>query len=169
MPTIWNDSTEDKMPRKLTTKSVEIWFIFDQVIEDENKWIWNNDKVLIIEDEEQRKTILIDKENPTSDFYSFFFCFVILLDFDFLEKFTSHRSRDNTTKKIYLFYRVCHGLRVTKWNDYFRANFDHFWIKHCFLRKLRQKWKLIQALNQTTISKFCLPEYVKCSVQIFPI
>ncbi len=29
-------------------------------------------------------------------------------------------------------YRVCHGFRLLKQDDYFRVNFDHFWINCCF-------------------------------------
>jgi len=33
-------------------------------------------------------------------------------------------------------YRVCHGFRLTKRNDYFWVDFDHFWIEHYFWRQL---------------------------------
>ena len=35
-------------------------------------------------------------------------------------------------------YRVCHGFRFTKRDDYFRVTFDHFWSKRHFLRQLEQ-------------------------------
>ena len=35
-------------------------------------------------------------------------------------------------------YRVCHGFRLTKQEDYFRVNFDHFRSKLCFFRQLGQ-------------------------------
>jgi len=41
--------------------------------------------------------------------------------------------------------RVCHGFRLTKWDDYFWVDFDHFWIKQYFWRQLGQYWKLFQA------------------------
>ena len=34
-------------------------------------------------------------------------------------------SRDVTINP-FVYYRVCHGFRLTKGDDYFRVNFDHF-------------------------------------------
>ncbi len=46
----------------------------------------------------------------------------------------------NINKIKYIIYqyklRVCHGLRLTTPNDYFRVNFDHFLGKHYFLGSL---------------------------------
>ena len=30
---------------------------------------------------------------------------------------------------------LCHGFMLSKWNDYFRVTFDHFWSKWQFLRQ----------------------------------
>jgi len=67
-------------------------------------------------------------------------------------------------ERIFHFYRVCHGLRLMKQEDYFWVNFDHFWIEHYFWRLLGQYWKLSPAQNQTTIRKFSLPKSMKRSV-----
>ena len=42
---------------------------------------------------------------------------------------------------LFPFCKVCHGFRLTKRDDYFRVNFDHFWINHHFIRQLGQYWK----------------------------
>jgi len=39
----------------------------------------------------------------------------------------------------------CHGFRLTKWDDYFWVDFDHFWIKQYFWRQLGQYWKSVRA------------------------
>ncbi len=39
---------------------------------------------------------------------------------------------------ILMSYRVCHGFRLTKQDDYLWANFDHFWIEPYFWRQLGQ-------------------------------
>ncbi len=63
-------------------------------------------------------------------------------------------------------YRLCHGFRLTKRDDYFWVDFDHFWIKQYFWRQLGQYWNLTRALNWTTIGKFCLPKSAKRSVHL---
>ncbi len=35
------------------------------------------------------------------------------------------------------FYRVCHGSRLTKQDDYFWVDFDHFWIERHFFEAAR--------------------------------
>ncbi len=48
---------------------------------------------------------------------------------------------------------VCHGLRLTRRVDYFKVNFDHFWIKNHFLRQLGHYKKLARAKNKSPITK----------------
>jgi len=45
----------------------------------------------------------------------------------------------------FLSYKVCHWFRLTKWDDYYWVNFDHFWIEQYFWRQLGQYWKLARA------------------------
>jgi len=65
---------------------------------------------------------------------------------------------------------VCHGFRLTKRDDYFWVDSDHFWIDQYFWRQLGQYWKLARALKRTTIGKFSLPKSVKRSevLLVFP-
>jgi len=42
-------------------------------------------------------------------------------------------------------YKVCHGFRWMKQDDYFWVNFDHFCIKQYFWKQLEQFWKLARA------------------------
>ena len=41
-------------------------------------------------------------------------------------------KNDLKNKTVALDYRVCHGFRLTKRDDYFWVTFDHFWSKHHF-------------------------------------
>jgi len=41
---------------------------------------------------------------------------------------------------IFVSYIVFHRFRLTKQNDYFWVNFDHFWIEQYFWRQLGQYW-----------------------------
>ncbi len=43
------------------------------------------------------------------------------------------------------------NFRFTQWCDYFRVDFDNFWIEGHFLRLLWHFPKLIWTLNQTTV------------------
>ena len=56
------------------------------------------------------------------------------------------------------YYRVCHGFRLMKWDDYFWVKFDDF------LRRLEQSWKFAWSYNQTTIRKFSWPKSLKHTV-----
>ncbi len=47
----------------------------------------------------------------------------------------------------YSFHKVCHGFRLTKWDDYFQVAFGHFWIERCFLGHLGQFQKLALSLK----------------------
>lgn len=47
-----------------------------------------------------------------------------------------------------------YGFSSTKRDDYYRVDFDHFGIEHCFLRQQGSNVKVARAENQTTISKF---------------
>ena len=59
---------------------------------------------------------------------------------DQLSSLRRHLWRKQKLKndKALFYYRVCHGFRLTKWDDYFLVNFDHFWIERHFLRQLGQ-------------------------------
>ncbi len=57
-----------------------------------------------------------------------------------------------------------HRFRLTKQDDYFWVDFDHFWIEQYIWRQLRPYWKLAQAENRTTIGKFSLPKSVRHSL-----
>ena len=56
----------------------------------------------------------------------------------------SKRSSEKRLSKMISFlvvrildiYRVCHGFILTKRDDNFWVNFDHFWSKHHYLRQL---------------------------------
>jgi len=39
-----------------------------------------------------------------------------------------------SVRSALVWYKVCHGFRLTKRDDYFWVDFDHFWIEHYFLR-----------------------------------
>jgi len=47
----------------------------------------------------------------------------------------------------YLYYRVCHELRLTKQEDYFWDNFDHFWIEQYFLEAAGTVMKIGSSLK----------------------
>ena len=53
---------------------------------------------------------------------------------------------------------MCHGFRLTKQDDYFWVNFDHFWSKYYFLRQLGQKWKSAEAYEFQILTKLSLPK-----------
>ncbi len=61
--------------------------------------------------------------------------FIFLADRVFI-RFTS--TKENLSSHvlyltfIVLSYRMCHGFRLTNWDDYFKVTFDHFWIEHHF-------------------------------------
>ena len=55
-----------------------------------------------------------------------------------------------------ILYKVCHGFRFTTRNDYFRVNFDHFWIE--------QYWKSARAYELQTATKLSFPKFVKLTV-----
>jgi len=61
-------------------------------------------------------------------------------------------------------YRVCHGFRLTKQDDYSWVHFKHFWNKQHFMRQLGQYQKSAQTKNQPTIWNFSLPKSVLHSV-----
>ncbi len=46
--------------------------------------------------------------------------------------------------------RMCHGFRLTNWDDYFRVQFDHYWIKRQFLGSF-DNFKLLVAKLCTKI------------------
>jgi len=37
-----------------------------------------------------------------------------------------------------IYYRVCHGFRQTKWDNYFRVSFGHFWNEGNFWGRLKE-------------------------------
>ena len=67
------------------------------------------------------------------------------------------------TKMWFLYNRVCHGFRLTKREDYFWVDFDHFWSKCNFLRQLGQYWKSARANELQISTKLSLPK-VKLTV-----
>ena len=83
------------------------------------------------------------------------------LNFWYLRYLQNEHGRRNVLKN---FYRVCHGFRLTKRDDYFQVNFDHFWSEHHFLRQLGQYWKSAWAYKIWTVTKLSLPKSVKLTV-----
>ena len=67
-------------------------------------------------------------------------------------------------QRVNIFYRVCQGFRLVKWDDYFRVNFDHFWSGPPFLRQLGQYWKSARAYKIQITTKLSLPKSVKFTV-----
>ena len=66
--------------------------------------------------------------------------------------------------KMDTLYSVCHAFRLTKQDDYFWVNFDHFWSEHHFLRQLGQLWKSAWAYKLQILAKLSLPKSLKPSV-----
>ncbi len=48
-------------------------------------------------------------------------------------------------------YSLCHGFRLTKQDNYFWVDFDHFWIEQYFWSQLGQYWKLARDQNRREI------------------
>jgi len=66
-------------------------------------------------------------------------------------------------------YRVCHRFRLTNRDDYFRVDFDHFWIECRFLEAAGVVENIglsLKGLKQATIGKFSLSKSVKRSALI---
>ncbi len=88
---------------------------------------------------------------------SVYFAYIILYSFLLIQ---------NVSTSLYI-YRVCHGFRLAKRDDYFWVNFHLFKIENHFYRQLWQVCNSAWASNRSNICKFSLPKSVKHSVYIF--
>jgi len=70
------------------------------------------------------------------------FRFSLICIFDTLFVVGTNQSQTPTVNKILHTYRVCHGFRLKKPDNYFRVSFDHFWSNRHLLRQLGQYRKL---------------------------
>ena len=57
---------------------------------------------------------------------------------------------------------MCHGFRLTKRDDYFWVNFDHFWIKQYFWRQLGLYWNMVEPTTTPPSGNLARPNLWNC-------
>jgi len=83
----------------------------------------------------------------------------ILEDVRSMKTVTGIRTVTESTELIRTLgnYRVCHGFRLKKRDDYFSVNFDHFMIEQNFWRQKGQYWRLAQPKTEPRLGNLACP------------